>query len=402
MATDSATVPTLNSNPHLFGERIVQQLTLFIGGGYVFYLVLSVPLMGQSAAVTSAWWTVLAVVLMFGIGIAMGLSALFTAGRILRVAAGCASAGYVVALMLWPVAWNGGTIDADTVWFQTFVGIPALAAAVAGPVWVPFVYLFCTVTAVQVINVQVRAPVANGAPVAEAAWTFAWCLVPIAAGVMAVRSARLLDATRESSLVEAAERAAVQARAAERTRLNALTHDGVMTTLLMAARRGRTPTVARQAAATLADMEALAAGSSAETDVVGESEVVAGIRSAVAQVDPHQRITIVGERPGNEARYPTDAVVTLAAACAEAVRNSGRHAGEGAQCSVSVDLGDGGIEVTVRDDGCGFDPRSVPPDRFGVAVSIRQRMAHLSGGAASVVSVPGSGTVVTLRWVAVS
>lgn len=377
-------------------ERITQQLALFVGGGYVFYLVLSMPLIAQSWHAVHEWWTVTAVALIFGTGLTMGLLAFRTTGRPLRIAASCAAAGYVVALALWPLGWTGQVVDADTVWFQTFVGLPALAAAAAWPTWAPFVYLFGTVTAVQFVNGHVRVPGNSEVPFAEGAWTFAFCLVPLAAAATAVRSARLLDATRETSMAAAADSAAREARSAERARLDALTHDGVMTTLLMAARQGRTPAVTRQAAATLSGLATLA-DESAVVTVLGAPDVVARVRSAIATVDPQLAVTIErAEQPSST--YPADVAVTVAAATAEAVRNSTRHAGPDAVCTAHIHLDDAGITVEIRDDGCGFDPARVAAHRFGIAVSIRRRMSAVPGGSATVVSAPGHGTHVTLAW----
>ncbi len=58
-------------------------------------------------------------------------------------------------------------------------------------------------------------------------------------------------------------------------------------------------------------------------------------------------------------------------------------------------VGDG-LTVTVRDSGIGFDPGRVGPDRLGISRSIVERMEDC-GGTASVRSVPGRGTTVTLH-----
>jgi signal transduction histidine kinase len=57
----------------------------------------------------------------------------------------------------------------------------------------------------------------------------------------------------------------------------------------------------------------------------------------------------------------------------------------------------GGIRVTVRDAGAGFDPARVDPARLGLRSSITERIADW-GGLASIRSAPGEGTVVSLCW----
>jgi signal transduction histidine kinase len=51
--------------------------------------------------------------------------------------------------------------------------------------------------------------------------------------------------------------------------------------------------------------------------------------------------------------------------------------------------------VFVRDRGRGFDPQAVPADRKGLAESIHARISR-HGGSATVRSVPGEGTEVSL------
>jgi signal transduction histidine kinase len=55
-----------------------------------------------------------------------------------------------------------------------------------------------------------------------------------------------------------------------------------------------------------------------------------------------------------------------------------------------------GIEVVVADEGVGFDPTTVGAHRFGLALSVHDRM-DAAGGYAVVESAPGRGTVVRLR-----
>jgi signal transduction histidine kinase len=99
-----------------------------------------------------------------------------------------------------------------------------------------------------------------------------------------------------------------------------------------------------------------------------------------------------------------DAVATaLAFAVRESLANVAQHAGTAeAWVEVSAVIGPadrGGVEVTVRDRGAGFEPAHVDPARLGLRRSIVERVAD-RGGQAAVHSAPGEGTVVTLRWLA--
>jgi signal transduction histidine kinase len=55
------------------------------------------------------------------------------------------------------------------------------------------------------------------------------------------------------------------------------------------------------------------------------------------------------------------------------------------------------VQVTVTDRGRGFDPTRVSPSGFGLREDMPGWMAAV-GGAATVQSQPGAGTMVALEW----
>jgi signal transduction histidine kinase len=125
------------------------------------------------------------------------------------------------------------------------------------------------------------------------------------------------------------------------------------------------------------------------------AEVALGPALADAACAAHVRVE-VGCPAGVAA--PPAVVRALAGAVAEAVENVARHAGvECARVDVQQGEGPGGLEVAVADDGAGFRPDKIGPHRFGLALSVHDRMASV-GGRAVIESAPGRGTVVRLRW----
>ena len=400
MATDSAPLPTvavaLGDEAKPAGQRILQQFSLFVGGGYLFYLVLVIPDIGESMEVMAGWWTVTAIMLIFGSGLAMGVRAMRSSVPVLRRTASAAAIAYLVALALWPLGWDGVLLASErAMWFSQFSGLPAIVAAAAWRARWAFAYLVGVTVVVQLINHKVRVPEFSGPVIPEIAWAFAFCLIPFSAAVMAIRTAGILDATRESAYAAAAEAAATQARALERTRFDALTHDGVMSTLLGAARQGASPRLAEQAKRTLADMDGFHKQPT-DDDVLSANAAVAQLRGAVVDADP----TIAAKVTRNDEAqsYPVNVVLTIAAATTEAVRNSVTHAGPDATRNVAARFEPDSIEVDVCDTGVGFDLRAVPPQRLGLAVSIRGRLSVLDGGRVTVESKPGHGTRIALRW----
>jgi signal transduction histidine kinase len=100
---------------------------------------------------------------------------------------------------------------------------------------------------------------------------------------------------------------------------------------------------------------------------------------------------VVGDRPMDER------LMTMVQACAEAAVNAAKHSGANS-VSIYVEVEDEMITAFVRDSGKGFDPGAIPPDRGGIAESIRARMERI-GGASEILSAPGEGTEVRLSLV---
>jgi signal transduction histidine kinase len=108
---------------------------------------------------------------------------------------------------------------------------------------------------------------------------------------------------------------------------------------------------------------------------------------------------------GDAPVVPVSVAATMASAVREALANVASHAGTG-EAWVEVSLtapgadaaASGGLLVTVRDVGAGFDPARVDPARLGLRRSITERLADC-GGQAFIRSAPGQGTLVSLSWI---
>ena len=118
-------------------------------------------------------------------------------------------------------------------------------------------------------------------------------------------------------------------------------------------------------------------------------------------------VTVASGAPGagvDAPVVPVPVAVAIVRAVREALANVISHAGT-AEAWVGVSpaapgagtAASGGVRVTVRDAGTGFDPASVDPARLGLRRSITERIADW-GGRASIRSAPGHGTEVSLYW----
>lgn len=376
-------------------DRIRALYCRFVGAGFGFYLVAMMPLIMASHARFDSWWTVLAITAVFVPGISLGALS-FSPGRRairLRIAAAATSAGYILAVASAPFAWQGPPISPDMAWWLgLFPGVAAMAAVVVCRAWAGATYLAVATIGAVAIQTAIREPGSWAPLYSEASFSFVFCLAYIASAYMALRTGRIIDETTRISHQAAATAAAADARTVERERFDALVHDGVMSTLLSAARLGVTEEVSRQARLALRRFDGLES-EAVDGEEFDRAATVAEIRNAATAAD--QRAVFVAEGQGG--RCPGIVVRAVAAAAGEAVRNSVRHSG-GARCSVRMSLSDDALSVTVSDDGVGFDMRMVPAHRLGIAVSIRGRMLQLPGGDAEIRSEPGRGTMVKLRW----
>jgi signal transduction histidine kinase len=180
-----------------------------------------------------------------------------------------------------------------------------------------------------------------------------------------------------------------QAREDERQRVAAHLHDSVLQTLSLVQRQANDPAaVSRLARHQERALRAWMAGRPEE-----RADTLAGaLHRVVEEVEGEEsvdvEITVIGDRALDRAG---DALV---AAAREALRNAARHAG-GAAIVVFAELHAREAAVYVRDEGPGFDPATVAPERRGVRDAIVGRMAGV-GGSATIDS-SGDGTEVALQ-----
>jgi signal transduction histidine kinase len=179
-------------------------------------------------------------------------------------------------------------------------------------------------------------------------------------------------------------------RSQERAEVAAHVHDSVLQTLALIRKAADDPREVSRLART---QERELRGWLYAPKPVHASTVAGGLEAAAAEVEETHgvavEVVVVGDCPA------TPPLQALVAATREALVNAVKHAGVDT-VSLYAEVTPGCVEVFVRDRGCGFDPESVPSDRFGLAQSVVGRMER-HGGKAVVRSTPGSGTEVRLE-----
>ena len=183
-------------------------------------------------------------------------------------------------------------------------------------------------------------------------------------------------------------------RAEERADMAARVHDSVLQTLALIQRRAEHPQqVIQLARAQERELRAWLFDGQAPGSLDGQDlTLAAGIRLIQQEVEAQHEVPVEAVTVGD--CDLDDDLRALVAAAREATVNAVKWSGAPV-VSIFAEVEPAEVTLFVRDRGRGFDPAAVPPDRKGVAESIRARMAR-RGGHATVRTAPGEGTEVSL------
>ncbi|MDT0491934.1 sensor histidine kinase [Streptomyces griseus] len=221
------------------------------------------------------------------------------------------------------------------------------------------------------------------------------------------RDRAALIAELEAGREEIARLSTAHGALAERERMSREIHDTLaqgFTSLLMLSQaveseldhdlpqaRRHVALMTRTARENLAEARALVADGS-PADLAGTSLPDALCRLAdrhTAQTGAPAPLTVTGVvRP-----LPTAYEVVALRSCQEALANTRKHAGPSVPVSVVLEYAPDALTLSVRDEGCGFDPRA---RREGYGLDGVRARAEEAGGGAAVRSAPGAGTSVTV------
>ncbi|MGO3326355.1 sensor histidine kinase [Gordonia sp. (in: high G+C Gram-positive bacteria)] len=374
-----------------------------VGGSYLVYLVAASGSFARFGDLAAPWWLPMSIAVVIASG--LGLAWVGVSGRLdwLLPVAVSAAIAYLVVMTLWFVAWGGVPTGIDegsptiVVWFTMLPELACVALVLAERPVLAFANLIVAGALSEAVGSFAWTGVYGWDSILRTFWSTAWGAVFLAVGIAAVSFAWRLDQTRSATIETARDLVREDTLDVDRRRADALVHDRIIA-FLLALHPGR-PSAATQSAANgvLHELDHWWDAPD-QTDVrLDAREFVGRLRATVMQFGD-----AVGVRADIDASAAADydggTTSALLDATAEAVRNFYRHAGRDASCVVLGQIGDDAITVTVADDGAGFDPEGTPPGRVGVSFGITGRMAVIPGGSSSVLSAPGHGTRVRVRW----
>ncbi len=204
-----------------------------------------------------------------------------------------------------------------------------------------------------------------------------------------------VDEASTRRIQAAADQAKSEAAVKEKSRLDSLVHDKVLTTLILAA-KAESPEqkneVARLAVAAITSLKTSPKVRS-EANVNGSIFFAALERIALAECQDLS----VSRTQLDSVSVPAVVADALTEAVLQAISNSNQHAGPDAARELHLKGHRNGLKIIVKDTGRGFRMSRVPKNRFGLRVSIIERV-ELVGGRVFIDSQPGQGTNIILEW----
>jgi len=211
-----------------------------------------------------------------------------------------------------------------------------------------------------------------------------------------LRSAALrVDIAVEDAAAAAAERARIDAVERERSSIDALVHDSVLTTFLLSA---KATSPEQMVLAKTSAQDALIKLKAAQADDSGEAISISSFAKALAESVRRQDANIEIDVTGGSAHLiKAEVASALSDATAQALTNSQQHAPFMSDRLFRLKISDREIKIVVRDDGPGFRPGRIPKNRLGLRVSIIERVEAV-GGRVFIETSPGEGTTIVLEW----
>ncbi|WP_322778824.1 ATP-binding protein [Frankia sp. Cas4] len=327
----------------------------------------------------------------------------------------------VAAAVLWDLVFIGGAMRGRIPnWLVVGEVVTAVVLGVGAPRWLPpqslgdggtWIYrmligagvaaawqapavLFPVVVAVLAAVQFSSAPTAMPQVAGSTGLLVAVCLVFRLAVTRLQRNAVAADARLAAGAERLRAATVTDARRRDRRERERVIHDTVLNTLTGIGWGGGVddePT-RRRCARSVEAMEDLIAGH----DWYARVELTERLSRLAADARDNGLDVQVRVHRDAGADPPSLVVAALTAAAGEALANVARHA-HTRRATVVAHCRNDHFDITVSDEGVGFDPGRTDPQRLGLRASIAERVADV-GGSIEIDSRPGRGTTVVMAW----
>jgi signal transduction histidine kinase len=304
-----------------------------------------------------------------------------------------------VLLVTWPLHYDGATVFPDTFkpWIWWLLGIASVAAGTSFRFWLGVLYI--VVVSLGWIALRVSPSGGSGELLLAIQDSLHLFILAAIATVMsaAVRwQAAKTDFANQDLITSGVKSAQRQAVELEQSRLDALVHDSVLTTLLVAS-KAQTPDEILLARESATDALRKLDSDNASTQIgsaITQVSFFEALQNRIREVYPSFEVSL---QQTNNSLLPELAAEALTEATLQAVDNSTKHAGGAEKRIVSLQGQGQGLKIVISDTGKGFRPSKIPKDRLGIQLSIIGRVKSV-GGRVFIRSEPGKGTDVVLEW----
>ena len=355
--------------------------------------------LGQVGILNPAWFWAYNVAILGGLLVSVVAAML---RRFVRPINAWIAVSYLVAMATWPLACIDPTaIAKERPWLWFICTVATAAAAIAFTRWVATLYL---VLAPSVYGIIRLTPSGGGASWDLAALDTVYAILLGGAVLVIITmlrgAAASVDAAQATALARYSHAVRQHATEVERVQVDSIVHDSVLTTLISAARAYSPEAMALSATMAgnaIGHLKAAAMSSPDDESMVEVEQVAERIAKAATTLSSPFITRVMGIGAGAMGVQVAEA---LYSASVQAMVNSLQHGGEEDEVNrwlritgIEAD----GIEIEIGDTGVGFSVDDVPTERLGLRVSIIERVAN-AGGAAEIISHPGEGAVVWIRW----
>ena len=305
----------------------------------------------------------------------------------------------LVALVSWPLHYDASQVFPEIFkpWIWWLLGISAIAAGISFRFWLGITYIFTVSVGWIIIRIS---PSGGSGELVLAVQDSVHLLILASIGTTmtaAVRwQAAKTDFANQNLIATGVKIAQGQAMDIERSRLDALVHDSVLTTLLVASKAHTPEEVSLARSSAIESMRKLDSGTTKDDSVSSITQVsfFESLRKKLQKVYPEFEVAL---SQTNDSELPEFVSEALTEAVLQAVDNSAKHGGGASKRTVLLHGQGKGLKIVISDNGHGFRPSKIPKNRLGIRLSIIERVKSV-GGRVFLRSEPGKGADVVLEW----
>ena len=304
-----------------------------------------------------------------------------------------------VLLVTWPLHYDPSIALPDSFkpWIWWLLGIAAVAAGTSFRFWVGVVYI----VAVSIIWIFIRVSTSGGSgelilAIQDSLHLFILAAIATTMAAAVRWQAAKTDFANQDLIASGVKSAQSQAVELEQSRLDALVHDSVLTTLLVAS-KAQSPeeiSLARESATEAIRKLDSYNGKNETAKSITQVSFFEALENRILEVNPDFGVSL---QQTSNASLPELVAEALSEATLQAVDNSTKHAGASVKRTVSLQGQGTSLKIVISDSGRGFRPSKIPKDRLGMQLSIVGRVKSV-GGRVFIRSEPGKGTDVVLEW----